>query len=174
MKKLWSLILAAALTLSLSACGGEKAPFDPWETTAALLKTQGVFSEELERLDTAIAVQQYALGSYLSLEQSKYAGHLPEPTAQYGRGGREDLAVVAYRSTGATAEEVAVIRFGSEEDAKDYESKAESYLEEQREANVDYRPQEMPKLENAVVERRGATILILVAADYQAADPILG
>lgn len=151
MKKLCSLILAAALVLSLSACGGEKkSPFDPEETTAALLETQGVFSEELERLDTIVALAQYGLGGYLEVE------------------------VAAYRSTGATAEEAAVIRFCSEEDAKDYESKAESYLEEQREANVDYRPQEIPKLEKAVTERRGATFLILVADNYQATDPVLG
>lgn len=150
MKRLWSMILAAALALSLTACGGEKEPFGPEETTAALLGTQGVFSEELERLDGPIALAQYGLGGYL------------------------DVEVAAYRSTGATAEEVAVIRFGSEEDAKDYETKAAAYLEEQREANVDYRPQEMPKLDKAVTQRRGNTFLILVAADYAAAETVLG
>lgn len=149
MKRLWSLILAAALLLGLAACGGKKEPFDPEASTRALMETEGVFSEELERLDGVITLAQYGLGDYLEVE------------------------AVAYRSTGATAEEMAVIRFGSEEDAKDYESKAAAYLEEQREANVDYRPQEMPKLESAVVERRGATILILVAADYAAAKPVL-
>lgn len=149
MKRLWSLMLAAALLLGLAACGGEKESFDPEGTVGALLETQGVFSEELERLGTAIALAQYGLGGYLEVE------------------------VTAYRSTGATAEEAAVIRFASQEDAKDYESKAAAYLEEQKEANVDYRPQEMPKLEKAVVERRGATVLILVAADYAAAEPVL-
>lgn len=150
MKRLWSLILAAALALGLTACGGEKEPFDPEETTAALLGTQGVFSEELERLDTTIALAQYGLGGYL------------------------DVEVAAYRSTGATAEEVAVVRFGAEEDAKDYETKAAAYLEEQREANVDYRPQEMPKLDKAVAERRKNTVLILVAADPTAGAAVLG
>lgn len=150
MKKLLSLLLAAALALGLAACGGGEAPFDPENTTAALLETEGVFSEELERLDTTIALAQYGLGGYL------------------------DVEVAAYRSTGATAEEVAVIRFGSEEDAKAYETKAADYLEEQREANVDYRPQEMPKLDKAVAERRGSTFLILVAADRVAGAAVLG
>lgn len=150
MKRFWSLILAAALCVSLTACGEKKTPFDPEETTKALMEAPGVFSETLERLDGVITQAQYGLGDYLEVE------------------------AVAYRSTGATAEEAAVIRFGSEEDAKDYETKAAAYLEEQREANVDYRPQEMPKLDKAVVERRGNTFLILVAADYDAAEPVLG
>lgn len=150
MKRLWSLILALALCVGLAACGGGKTPFDPEATTKALMETEGIFSEELERLDGVITLAQYGLGDYLEVE------------------------AVAYRSTGATAEEAAVIRFGSKEDAKDYESKATAYLEEQREANVDYRPQEMPKLDKAVVERRDNTLLILVAADYDAAEPVLG
>lgn len=149
MKKLWSLILAAALVLSLSACGGEKKAFDPKETTAALLDATGVFSEELERLDTIVALAQYGLGGYLEVE------------------------VAAYRSTGATAEEVAVVHFASQADAEAYEAWAESYLDTQRKVNRDYRPQEMPKLEDAVARRRGETFLILVCADYEAAQGCL-
>lgn len=145
MKRRRSLLLAVVLALCLTACGGEEAPFDVETTAQALVEAPGVFSEELERLDTVIAVSQYGLGE------------------------REDALVSAYHSTGATAEEVAVIRFASEEEAEEYESWAQAYLDQQRETNRDYRPQEMPKLEKAVATRRGETFLLLVCADYEAA-----
>lgn len=157
--------LAALVCLALCACGAEKPPFDPEATAEALVREPGVFSETLERLDTVIAVRQYRLAGYLSLAQAKYK--------QYDRGGRGDLAVVAYRSTGATAEEVAVMAFADEEQAGEYERWVPSYLDEQREANKDYRPQEMPKLDNALVQRRGRTVLVLVADDYEAARQVL-
>lgn len=170
MKRWGRLALSTLLCLVLAACGGgEKAPFDPETTARALVSEPGVFSEELERLDTVIAVRQYVLEDYLTPEQA--AAEPSEPTGQYGGGA---LRVAAYRSTGATAEEVAVMAFADEDQAREYEAWAPTYLEEQREANVDYRPQEMPKLDDAVIRRQGRSVLILVAADYEAAGKVLG
>lgn len=168
MKRWARSILAALCCLSLAACGGGGgAPFDPEATTAALVSEPGVFSEELERLETVIAQRQYSLEGYLSTRQRKY------PPEGYEQGRLDEVRVAAYRSTGATAEEVAVIAFADEDQAKEYEAWAPTYLDEQREANVDYRPQEMPKLDDALIRRRGSTVLILVAADYQAAEKAL-
>lgn len=166
----WGRLALTALLccLVLAACGGSQKPFDPEATTAALVAEPGVFSEELERLETVIAQRQYALEGYLSTRQRKY------PPEGYEQGRLDEVRVAAYRSTGATAEEVAVMAFPSEDQAKEYEAWAPTYLEEQREANVDYRPQEMPKLEGALLRRRGSTVLILVAADYEAAGKVLG
>lgn len=170
MKRWGRLALAALLCLALAACGGgERAPFDPETTARALVSEPGVFSEELERLDTVIAVRQYGLENYLTEEQA--ALEPAEPTGQYGGGA---LRVAAYRSTGATAEEVAVMAFADEDQAKEYEAWLPSYLEEQREANVDYRPKEMPKLDGALIQRRGNAVLLLVAADHEAAGKVLG
>lgn len=169
MKRWGRLALAALLCLALAACGGgEKAPFDPETTARALVAEPGVFSEELERLDTVIAVRQYGLENYQSYRWAKY------PPVGYEQGGANELKVAAYRSTGATAEEVAVMAFADEDQAKEYEAWLPSYLEEQREANVDYRPKEMPKLDDALIQRRGNTVLFLVAADYEAAGKVLG
>lgn len=166
----WGRLALTALLccLVLAACGGSREPFDPEETTRALVAEPGVFSEELERLETIIAVRQYALERYQSPRWDK------APPIGYEQGGAGELRVAAYRSTGATAEEVAVMAFPSEDQAKEYEAWAPTYLEEQREANVDYRPQETPKLEGALLQRRGSTVLILVAADYEAAGKVLG
>lgn len=91
----------------------------------------------------------------------------------YGLEGEEGVELASYHSTGATAEEVSVFRFADEEAAKAFVPRAQIYLADQLEANGGYRPLELPKLENARLERRGSTVLLLVAADYQAAQALL-
>lgn len=150
MKKLVSLALAAMICLGLCACGAKQAPFDVTETSKTLLKTPGVFSEELAELDRAVLDALYGV---------------EEPD------GVTDA--VSYVSTGATAEELTVLAFEDEKAAEAFQSKALSHIGEVREANESYRPQEMPKLEKALVERRGASILVLVCADLEAAEALL-
>lgn len=147
----WSLILGCALLIAcLAGCGGEaKEPFDPETTARTLLDADGVFTESLERLDQAVVAGEYGL--------------------EDGAGTR----LVCYYSPGGTAEEVAVVAFETESEAKAFVDTARVHLEDKVEENRDYRPAELPKLEKAVVERRGCTVLVLVCADYQAAQAAL-
>lgn len=141
-------MLGLLLALGLVACGENVKPFDAEKTTQALVGA-GAFSEELERLDTDILLRFY------ELDESKVA------------------AAAGYASTGLTAEEVAVFEMTDEAAAKEAEGLLKAHLDYQIESNEDYRPQEMPKLEKAVVERRGKTLVFLVAADYSAAEQAL-
>lgn len=138
-----------ALTLCLTSCKGKSQPFDPDSTAQALVQAQGVFSETLEPLEEPVTLALYELE------------------------GQDGVEAVSYHSTGATAEEVSVFRFADEEAAKAFVPRAQIYLADQLEANGGYRPLELPKLENARLERRGSTVLLLVAADYQAAQALL-
>ena len=139
-----------ALTLSLTSCGGKKPPFDPAVTAQALVEAPGVFSETLEPLEEAVAL------------------------ALYGLEGQDGVEVTSYHSTGATAEEATVVRFADEAAAKAFVPRLQLYLADQLEANGGYRPLELPKLENARLEMRENSVLLLVAADYQAAEALLG
>lgn len=141
--------ILALMLLALTACGGDGArAFDPEKTPKALMDA-GAFSEELEELEEDILLRLY------ELDESKVA------------------AAAGFASTGLTAEEVAVFEMTDEAAAKEAEALLQAHLDYQIESNVDYRPQEMPKLEKAVVERRGKTLLFLVAADYSAAESVL-
>ncbi len=149
MKKiLFSLVLLCLLTLS--ACGGGEEPFDVEDTSRALLEGDGVFSEELIPLERAVYVP------FLGVDDE----------------GLTDGAV--YVSSGSTAEELAVLEFDSEDAARVAEGQMGDHLGVQKESNVDYRPQEMPKLDKAVIRRRKNTVLFLVAADYAAAEKVIG
>lgn len=159
MKKYISLLLAGVMALALVACGGQAEP-EPRRfelSDVQMLADAGVFSEELEELDADIAFALYHLADYgLTLKDLT------------------DAAVL--RSSGATCEEGAVLLF----DVEDWDEKVklavqalEDYVQSQIDTNVDYRPDEIPKLESAVVEARGNRVVLVVANDVQAAKELL-
>ena len=159
MKKYISLLLAGVMAMALVACGGQTEP-EPRRfelSDVQMLADAGVFSEELEALDADIAFALYHLADCgLTLKDLTDASVL--------------------RSSGATCEEGAVLLF----DVEDWDEKVklavqalEDYVQSQIDTNVDYRPDEIPKLESAVVEARGNRVVLVVANDVQAAKELL-
>ena len=152
MKQVLHIMLALVLLLSLTACGGQENDAPPLYAPAHVesIREAGAFSEELEELDSDTAFSLYKLaGSGLD---------------------REDLKECAVlRSAGATCEEAAVLVFTSADKAKSGAEALQTYLQGQIDANTDYRPAEIPKLEEAFVDRRGETVLLVVASDLDAA-----
>lgn len=152
MKKLIFLSLALVLIAGLSACGGGKNDAPPLYTASHVKKMAdaGAFSEELEELDADTAFVLYKL-------------------ADCGLA-RDDLKeCTVLRSAGATCEEGAVLVFTGADKAKSAADALKGYVDGQIEANKDYRPAEIPKLENAYIDRRGETVLLVVANDLDTA-----
>ena len=148
MKKFINLTLVLALALVLTA-SGSKTEAEVWDTgdVQALLDS-GAFSEELEELDKDTAFILYRLADY----------------------GLDRLSgAVVFRSAGATCEELAYLVLDSEDSAKAAKGALEDYVQSQIDENVDYRPAEIPKLENAYIDQRGETLLLVVASDIDAA-----
>ena len=139
---------AAACLLLLSACTAkeEQVSFDPSATAQAVLDS-GAFSETLEQLDTQVAVMLFGL-----------------------EGAAEDYeGSVVYYSTGATSEIVAVIQTEEEGDTETVAQTLQTWVDSQVEATRDYQPAEVEKLEHAILEQRGTTVLLVVAADWETA-----
>ena len=157
MKRLIAMTLALTMALGLSACsrgGDNDAP--PLYSTFHVesMVEAGAFSEELEELDEDTAFVLYKLGDYgLTQEDVKKCAVL--------------------RSAGGTCEEGAVLVFTSADKAKTAEDALKDYVQSQISANEDYRPDEIPKLENALVDVRGETLLLVVANDLDAAKEAL-
>ncbi len=144
MKKWISFILCVGLLLlSCVGCGAKQPEkelsFQPAQTVQALLES-GAFSEELEELDPLLLFQ-------LPGEATDYEG-----------------SVLRY-SSGATAETAAVICVRQPEQVDAVKAALETWVQYQMEAERDYRPAEAEKLESAIVEVRGFTVLLVVAAD---------
>lgn len=72
------------------------------------------------------------------------------------------------RSSGATCEEGAVLVWESTEQAEKALGALQDYVEGQIEANESYRPNEIPKLENATLKQLNNSVVMIVAADMDA------
>lgn len=137
MKKLILLITAAALLLTLAACGGKREPVIDIEKLAAELLEKGEFTEELAEVDERIVA------------------------ALYGVEGA--VAQKVYISGGATAEELAIFDFPGDREAKAGLELVRQRLESQKTEFGRYIPAEVPKLEAAVLEQAGKYVIFCVS-----------
>ena len=142
------LCLAAALCLLLGACSAPadsgSAAFDPEAATQAVLDS-GAFSVELTELDAALLYD--------------FSG--------YGLDSSTLTASKAYSASGF-AEQVSVTVWKDEAAAQAAVDMFKTYLEDMAATYKDYAPAEVPKLENAVLEQRGSSVLLAVANDADA------
>ena len=156
MKRLTPILSAILLVLSLAACAsGPDQPAPGFDLSlAGKLLDSGAFSEPLDRLDTDVMWVLYGLED-AGLTQAQLT------------------ACDCRRSSGATCEELSILQFATEDAAQTAMTALEHYLTGQISANVNYRPAEVPKLEGALLERRGACVLLMVANDRAAAQGLL-
>ena len=154
MRNLMVRLLVPALLLGtlLTACGGGQSaakPYDPASTAKALLDSTA-FSEPLEamRLDLVC-------GPLYDIDADNVT----------------DSAV--YTSLTAGAEEIAVLTLKDEDTAKTALEALKTRVSDQTEALKDYQPEEVAKLDKAIVEQKGNSVLLVVAADADAAQEVL-
>ena len=152
MKTMLMRLIPAALTLclALTACGGDSGDsqtagaFDPAATAQALLDS-GAFSDALEEVDVSVAATLYGVD---------------EADITDGK---------VYMSLSAGAEEIAVLVMANETSAAAAMDGLEKRVADQKAALESYQPDEVSKLDGAILEQRGNSVLLAVCADAQAA-----
>lgn len=80
---------------------------------------------------------------------------------------------VIYESTGATAEEIVVLKCGSSDDAKKASEAFKQRVSEQKESFQDYVPEELTKLNAAVIAVSGDFAVLSVSDDPDTAKEII-
>ena len=150
MKKVPSLLLLAAMLLTLLAGCGQSASlqFEPAALAEELAGTDA-FSDLLSPIDAKIAASLYGVDASTIASCSVYC------------------------STGATAEEIAVFKCTDENAAKALSDAAQRRLDSQAAAYAAYAPQAVPAIENAIVRQQGAYTVCVVANDNAAAEAVL-
>lgn len=150
MKKILCLLMALVLFAVAAGCGTPepevKEPFDP--AIAQSLIDAGVFSAEMMEFDHNLLFQ------------------LPEDAAGY-------QGSVVYFNVYGISEVVAVMCAADEESAAAVEQALSSWVETNKVGESNYRPAEAEKLENAILETRGNTVLLVVAADAAKAKSVI-
>lgn len=147
MKKWMLLILTLAIALGAAGCGKAK------------------------------TVDAQALSSALSGAEiyDDILTQLPEDMARrfYGMDEGELTAGILYYGTGATAEEIAILQCRDEAAADKALENAKARIEAQKTSFADYRPSEVPKLDSAVLQKVGLTVIVVVSADAARAQEIV-
>lgn len=155
MKKVLGVVMALVCLMSLIACGGKENSAAYTKDQAQKIMDGGVFSEQLEDLD---------LDTAWSLYQFETAGL-----------SRDQLTDgVVHRSSGGTCEELALLIFQDADAAKTAKSALETYLQSQIEENKNYRPAEIPKLEDPFLQQADNTVLLVVSGNTENVKNLLG
>lgn len=149
-RKSWKravLLLTAALTCMLTGCGSGRVA--DASALADKLYTSLTFQDELTQATDTVRDTLYAIDS----------GDLAEGKL--------------YISSGATAEEIAVFRATDKAAADRLYKAAQERLESQKAGYEDYAPAEMPKLNNALLMKKGNMVLLCVVEDHDTAKWIV-
>ena len=142
MKKICTLIL---LLTCLAGCSPKAVDLDP-QTAAKTLSDACTGDSPLSKLDLDAALTLYGLTS--------------EEVADGG----------VYIGNSGTVDEVSVWKAVSESAANTIEARIRDRIETQKDVYADYRPDEIPKLNTAVVVRRGQFVILFVDDDSKAAQ----
>lgn len=80
---------------------------------------------------------------------------------------------VLYKGSGATAEEVAIFKMETTDDAKAALEEAQAHIQSQIESYESYIPEEVSRLEDATVRQDGCYVSVVVSGDSAAAEKLL-
>lgn len=134
-RRMLSFLFSLFLLLGLAGCGSAGGTLDMQALADELLKNGG-FSDELWKIDDSMVQKLYNMDDYAQ--------------------------ALVYVGSGATAEELALFAFPTEEAAARGLEKANARLESQKEDYRTYLPREVPKLENAVAKQWGSYVIVCV------------
>lgn len=144
-KVVTSVVIAASL---LAGCGSKEASFKVGDLGNDL-NTKITYQDELMLLDVETA------SMFLNLS---------------------DISIVdsaIYEGSGATAEEIVVLECTSGDEAKKAEQMLKDRVEEQKESFKDYVPEELTKLDAAIVVTNGNYAVLSVSNDPDGANAII-
>lgn len=147
-KKIVAVAVAVVSMMACVGCGAKEVSFDV-KALAADLNSGIEYDDELMELDADMASNFVDLGAVGMAES------------------------VFYEGSGGTAEEIIVVKCNSEEETKKAVEAFRLRVAEQKEIFKDYAPDEMPKLENAVISSNGLYAVLSVSKDAKKASVII-
>lgn len=157
-------VLLAAVTVacSFAACGdknkggsdnatGTEAAAEDVKAVADKLKSDIAYDDELIEIDSA------KITKILGVDSSAYTN-----------------AKVYISSSGATPEEIACFEATSNSTATTIEASLRARITAQTNTFTDYKPEQAPKLQNAVLKVKGNCVYFVVSGDSAKAETIIG
>lgn len=143
MKKLALAVLTLIMCAAITGCGIKNTDA---KALASSLASEGSFAEELTEAPEEFAVKQLFLGADEFSECS------------------------AYVSTAAVADVVIVVKT---DDTENVTQRVMEYIDNLKDSYADYRPDEVPKLRDAVVQTVGDCVAVCVSKEPPLAQKII-
>ncbi len=147
MKKMIVLVLAAAMLLTLCACGSKAKDVD-YQALTEELKNKVSFESEM----TAVSEEQIGF-------------MMAEMPVKFNAAG--------YGATGSTAEEILVVKCESADDAKIVESSMKAHLAELTDQANKYDPAAVSRIENAVLTTGSNVVVLCITDDTATAESVI-
>ena len=148
MKRILSAVLAALLILTLVACG---------DTAGKTVDVQAL----ADALKSGVAFE----GSMSAVSGDELAFSLSAMPANY--------KAAAYRAEGITSEEIIAVQCDSKDDAALVKSALETHLAELKDQASKYQPEEVARLDGAILTVSGTCVVLCVTADTDTANAII-
>lgn len=148
-KKAGLVTLALAMLYFLSACAPGAAPPAPCADVLKAVEESQTFSE-------LVPLNDKLLQKYLNIDAALLTD-----------------AAMSMDGTRVTAEQIVVLTAADEKALEEIQSALSAYLDSFIIQYRDYQPDEVPKLENAILQSRGLQIALIVSADWSAAKTAL-
>lgn len=145
MKKYLYTIIFMLIILTLSACGAENTSINIEELSADIINNVE-FADEMTQINEKAVESLYNINYAVSQQ--------------------------VYISSGATAEEVAIFKLKDENDADKALAAVKQRIENQKQDFETYIPEEIHKLENAIVKKAGQYVIVCIS-DGDKADEII-
>ena len=151
MKRVFLLCVSVVLLLSLCACGEKEAEKEPEPSALAESLLKGnVFSVSLDELPASKAASFYELNA------------------------SDVVEALLYHAAGTSKEQIVILKAIDEAAAGNMVASLKELVAQWIEADRDYAPQEVPKLEKAVLRQSGLWVILVVANDPDTAAKIVG
>ena len=170
------MLVVAAAGVLLAGCGKEKeeqSAAEPQDITIeAEAESTGAESSEASEKEADIEGIAQALKDEIAYKDELSKIDLDTAAMIFSFGDAKIDKAVIYESTGATAEEIAVLECASGDDAKKVAKAVELRVSEQKDAFEDYVPEELNKLSAAVIVTRGNTVILSVSDEPEKAKEI--
>lgn len=143
MKKHIGIVTVAAVLCMVVGCG--KKDEITVSELASVLSENAVFAERLTQIDTANTEKRYAINS------------------------KDYKEITAYVGTAGVCDEFVIAKTNAPEEMK---TKFEKYLKDKRGSYEKYRPGEVYKLDNAIIEVYADAAVLIVTADTEKAHEV--
>ena len=147
MKKILSLILSLIICISITACGNTAKEIDINALSGELLNAQ-IFDEELTQVKTSVTIKRLGLNE-ADIEEC-----------------------VAYAGTKAVVDEIVLIK-AVEGAYGDVQAALNKHVDTQIKSYTSYRPEEVPKLEEALSLSFGNYVMLIVSNNSEKAQEIV-